>query len=117
MQPITLQPHASIDELEMHYRRAKAPTQRSQLQILWLVALGKSTEEVARITGYNANWVEQLIHQHNQLGSEGFTNTKQSKPVVFLKKFLVQAKAFSTINKNVLQEEVFLQNWLLTPPI
>ena len=73
-QPMTVQPHLSLDELETRYRRAKAPVERSQFQIIWLVAKGTLIEEVAALTGYNDHWVYQLIQRYNQLGPEDFTD-------------------------------------------
>jgi DNA-binding CsgD family transcriptional regulator len=72
-QGITLQPHLSIEELERRYRQAKAPFERSQFQIIWLIAQGKLVEEVAAITGYNNSLVYQLIQRYNQLGAEAVT--------------------------------------------
>lgn len=69
-QQIALQPYLSLDELETRYRRAKVAVERSQFQIIWLVAQGKSVEEVAALTGYNSSWVYQLIERYNQHGAE-----------------------------------------------
>ena len=48
---ITIQPHLSLDELEIRYRGAKDPIERSHYQIIWLLACGRPTEEVADVTG------------------------------------------------------------------
>jgi hypothetical protein len=48
---ITIQPHLSLDELEIRYRGAKDPIERSHYQIIWLLACGRATEEVADVTG------------------------------------------------------------------
>jgi transposase len=105
-EPITLQPHLSIDALEMRYRRAKAPTERSQLQIVWLIAQGKSTEEAASITGYNPNWVYQLICRYNQVGPEEFIDKRHKNPALFLSRLLTQVNAFSAIKDDFVQEEI-----------
>jgi hypothetical protein len=49
---ITINPHLSVKELENRYRAAKNPVERSHYQIVWLLAQGKTTEEVAAVTGY-----------------------------------------------------------------
>jgi len=48
---ITIAPHLSQEELESRYRHAKDPVERSHYQIIWLLACGRPTEEVAAITG------------------------------------------------------------------
>jgi len=50
---ITIAPHLSLDELENRYRQAKDPVLRSHYQIIWLLACGRPTEEVAAITSYS----------------------------------------------------------------
>lgn len=44
---IEIAPHLSINELQAKYRGAKNAVMRSQYQIIWLLASGKKTEEVA----------------------------------------------------------------------
>ena len=48
---ITIEPHLSLNELETRYRGAKDPVERSHYQIIWLLATGRPTEEVAAVTG------------------------------------------------------------------
>ena len=48
---ISISPHLSLDELETRYRQAKAPIERSHYQIIWLLAQGRPTQEVAAVTG------------------------------------------------------------------
>jgi len=44
---ITIQPRLSLEELENRYRQAKDPVERSHYQIIWLLAQGRPSEEVA----------------------------------------------------------------------
>lgn len=44
---IEIAEHLSVSELQARYREAKNPVTRSQYQIIWLLASGKKTEEVA----------------------------------------------------------------------
>ncbi len=106
-EPITLQAYLSVDELERRYRQAKVPAERTQFQIIWLVAQGKSTEEAASITGYNFQWVYQLICRYNQLGSEEFIDKRHKKPALFFIRLLTQVNAPSTINEDFVQEGFF----------
>src|SRR3954465_12653679 len=49
--------HLSPAELGQRYRAARCPVERSHLQIVWLLSLGRSEREVARVTGYGRRWV------------------------------------------------------------
>ncbi|BAI91028.1 hypothetical protein NIES39_H01030 [Arthrospira platensis NIES-39] len=42
-----------------------------QEQIIWLLAQGKTTEEVQEITGYSRIWIYELVKRYNQLGLKG----------------------------------------------
>lgn len=83
LQPITLQPHLSIDELQRRSRQAKSPIERSQFQIIWLIAQGKLVEEVAALTGYNYDWIYQLIWRYNQFGAKEIKNRKYENSALF----------------------------------
>jgi hypothetical protein len=52
--------HASTEELEHRYRKAKDPAERSHLQIVWLLSEGRTTEEVCQVTGYSPGWVRNI---------------------------------------------------------
>ena len=54
---VTIEPHLSEDELETGYRQAKEPLKRTHYQIIWLLAKGKTTEEVVAATGYSRSWI------------------------------------------------------------
>ena len=48
---ITIIPHLSVDDLEQRYRQATEAIERSHYQIIWLLATGRPTSEVAAVTG------------------------------------------------------------------
>jgi len=54
---IIIAPHLSVEELEHRYRQAKDPVERSHYQIIWLLAQGKLSQEVASVTGYSRIWI------------------------------------------------------------
>ena len=60
MRGLHLPPHRAVDALEQRYRRATDPVARSQWQMVWLLAGGMPTAEVARVTGYSVNWVRAI---------------------------------------------------------
>ena len=49
---ITIDPHLSQEELAPRYRGAKDAIERTHYQTIWLLAKGKTTAEVAFVTGY-----------------------------------------------------------------
>jgi hypothetical protein len=62
--PVTINLHLSVKQLESRYRAAKNPVERSHYQIVWLLAQGKTTEEVAL---EKKNWhskVAQVQREH-----------------------------------------------------
>lgn len=73
---ITIQPHLSLDELEIRYRGAKDPIERSHYQIIWLLATGRPTEEVADVTGYSRNWIYELVWGYNRQGPESLGDSR-----------------------------------------
>src|SRR3954447_20371735 len=48
--------HLSPAELGQRYRAARCPVERSHLQIVRLLSLGRSEREVAQVTGYGRRW-------------------------------------------------------------
>ncbi len=45
--------HLSVEELGDRFRQSKDVVERGHYQIIWLLAQGRSTEEVALVTGYS----------------------------------------------------------------
>src|SRR4028119_1538207 len=67
---ITIAPHLSMEELEARFRQAKTTTQAHHYQIIWLLAMGKTTAEVMAVTGYSRGWIYELVSGYNHLGPE-----------------------------------------------
>ncbi|MBD2499480.1 helix-turn-helix domain-containing protein [Anabaena azotica FACHB-119] len=57
----------STEELLVRYRQTTQATERSHYQIIWLLATGKTVNEVAQVTGYTRIWIYQLIKRYNQI--------------------------------------------------
>ncbi len=68
---IIITPHVSLNELESHYRRASDPIERTRCQIIWLLAKGRSTQDIAAVTGYCPNSICRIARRYNQSGLEG----------------------------------------------
>ena len=62
-QRVRIAPHLSRDALEPRYRRCRAPVERSQWQMLWLLAGGVPTAEVARATGSSGRWGQEIARR------------------------------------------------------
>ncbi|MCT7986648.1 helix-turn-helix domain-containing protein [Laspinema sp. A4] len=77
---ITIQPHLSVAELESRYRKSKDPVERTHYQIIWLLAKGLSTEQVAEVTGYCRDWIRQVAHRYNKEGSAGLGDRRHENP-------------------------------------
>jgi transposase len=71
MRRIQLEPHLSIEAIEQHYRRAHDGVERSQWQIIWLLAQGKGSKEVQAVTGYSVDWIRAVARRYNAEGAAG----------------------------------------------
>ena len=67
---ITIHPHLSPNELETCYRQAKSATERTHYQIILLLAKGKTTAEVAEVTGLGVSWIYELVKSYNCMGPD-----------------------------------------------
>jgi transposase len=65
---LQVKPHLSVEELEQRYGRAKGVTERNHYQIIWLMAQGKRSHEVAAVTGYHVERVRQIVRDYNKGG-------------------------------------------------
>src|SRR5215211_4636780 len=77
---IELSPHATTEELENRYRKAKDPVERSHHQIVWLLSEGKRTEEVSEVTGYSPGWVRKIARRYNERGANALGDRRHSNP-------------------------------------
>lgn len=76
----TLSPHLSVSDLEQRYRTARDPVERSHWHMLWLVACGQRLPVVARLIGYSANWVREIVRRYNADGAEGTGDRRLTNP-------------------------------------
>lgn len=77
---LTVQAHLSLEELAARYRAAKNAVERSHWQIIWLLAQGKTTHEIAEVTGYSVAWIRALIHRYNQRGPAALGDQRHTNP-------------------------------------
>jgi transposase len=77
---IMIEPHLPVAELEHRYRQASDGVARSHWQIIWLLAQGASSEEVARTTGYSRPWIRTLSRRYNTQGEVGLGDHRHTNP-------------------------------------
>ena len=75
---ITIAPHLTEEELCQRYRQSKEAIQRTHYQIIWLLVQGKTTREVAEITGYSLTWLYELVWGYNRVGPESLGDKRQN---------------------------------------
>jgi transposase len=74
---IRVEGHLSTEELQQQYRRSAHPSEKMHWQVLWLVAEGKGSEEVAAVTGYTINWVRGLVGRYNRGGPDAIQDGRR----------------------------------------
>ena len=77
--PLVIAPHLTVTDLEQRYRQAGDPVARSQWQMLWLLAGGMPTAEVARVTGYSVRWVQEIARRY-RAGPEAIGDRRHRNP-------------------------------------
>ena len=77
---LELLPHASTQELEHRYKKARDPVERSHLQIVWLLSEGRTTQEVCQVTGYSPGWVRKIARRYNEWGVGALGDRRHRNP-------------------------------------
>jgi transposase len=77
---LKLPAHLLVDELERRYRRARDPVVRGHLHIVWLLAAGTPTSEVARVAGYSVTWVREVAGRYREGGPDALGDRRHANP-------------------------------------
>src|SRR3954452_17400540 len=77
---LTVKDHLSLAEIARAYRTARDAVARSQWQIVWLVARGRPTAEVAASTGYSPTWIYQVVRRYHAGGAAGVGARRHQNP-------------------------------------
>ena len=72
-----LEEHLSSDELQRCYLRCDHRADRTRWHALWLMSLGKSGNEAARLVGRTSGWISMLVRSYNERGTEGVETVKR----------------------------------------
>jgi transposase len=70
----------AVDERGHRHRGAPDGVARSQWQLVWLLAGGMATAEVARVTGYSVNWVREIARRYREGGPAGIGDRRHGNP-------------------------------------
>ncbi|GEM_PF-2041829 len=73
-------PLLRVKALERRYRQAHDPVARSHCQIVWLLARGQSSAQVAAITGYGREWVREVRRRYHGGGIEALGDQRHTNP-------------------------------------
>lgn len=74
-----LEEHLSSAELRERYLKCKHNADRTRWHALWLVSLGESGNESARLVGRSSGWASGLIRAYNAGGPEAVETVKRNK--------------------------------------
>ena len=105
---IRLKAHLTIEAMEKRYREPKEVVERSQWQILWLLAGGKRTREVAGVTGYSLDWIRKLVKRYNAEGPGAVGDGRHGNPG---RERLLSAELEAELREALAQAEANGQAW------
>jgi len=77
---ISVAPHLSVDELESRVNKARSAIERNHYRAIWLLAQGKRTGEVAKLTGYSRSWIYELATSYNRDGTIALGDKRRYNP-------------------------------------
>jgi transposase len=80
MRRLKLAEHLTVDELEQRYRQAADPVARSHWQMLWLLSQGRSSTEVAQVSGYSLTWLYTIVRRYNAGGPDHVGDRRHHNP-------------------------------------
>ena len=69
--------HLSVEDLERRYRAAEDATQARHIQVIWLLAQGRSVLDVAGVLAFAPRWVEQLAARYNAHGPDALGDQRR----------------------------------------
>ncbi len=67
----------TVEELEARFRAAKDVVERSHCQVVWLLAKGHSTADVAEIVALSPRWVNALARRYEAEGAEALGDRRR----------------------------------------
>lgn len=77
---VELKVQHEAEELKAAYRASSDAVERRRIQAVWLLAAGKSREEVMAVTAYAYSSVVKIIGRYNEAGLAGLRDKRHSNP-------------------------------------
>jgi transposase len=75
---VEIKPHLTLEEVQEHYQDAQTVTEHLQWQIVWLLARGKRSPDVADFTGCSEGWIREVARRYNQLGPKSIGDLRKN---------------------------------------
>lgn len=79
---LELKQQHEVEELKAAYRACKDVVERRRIQAVWLLAAGKSHEEVKEVTAYAHSSLVKIIRRYNAAGLAGLQDQRHNNPGV-----------------------------------
>ena len=67
----------TVEGLEARFRAAKDVVERSHCQVVWLLAKGHSTADVAEIVALSPRWVNELARRYEAEGADALGDRRR----------------------------------------
>lgn len=74
---LRLADHVSYEELYHRFRAAEDVTARAHWQVLWMVAQGFRTDDIADAVGYSPTWIRKLVGRYNAGGAQAMGDRRR----------------------------------------
>ena len=117
MNHLTLADHLAPRAIFERYRQSTQAVQRTHWQVIYLKSQGKSTGEIAEVTGYSKAWIRRLIHRYNQSGPDAFARPRTPAPGVVPVEAVKQLEADYARKSEELDMARQVQLSMLRPPV
>ncbi len=69
--------HLSVSELERRFRACPDPVEARHVQVIWLLAQGRTVGATSEVTTFGTRWIEQLLERYNASGPEALANGRR----------------------------------------
>jgi transposase len=87
--------HLGVAELQAGYRCSTDATLARHYQVIWLLAQGHTVRETARLTGFVARWVDELLARYNRFGPSSLGDRRRgngAKPTILTPEVLAMVR-------------------------